>query len=43
MERAGAIGQLFIKTKDVKSSSAWNLKHLGIEFGDNSYIGSPWK
>ena len=42
MERVTGIGGVFIKVKDVKTLAAWYQKHLGIEFGDSSYIGFKW-
>lgn len=38
MERVTGIGGVFLKAKDVKALAAWYQEHLGIEFGDNSYM-----
>lgn len=42
MERVTGIGGVFLKANDVKALAAWYQKHLGIEFGDNSYITFKW-
>ena len=38
MEKVTGIGGIFLKAKDVKTLAVWYQKHLGIEFGDNSYV-----
>ena len=38
MKRVTGLGGLFIKAKDPKALAAWYEKHLGIPFGDNSYV-----
>ena len=42
MEKVTGIGGVFIKAKDVKSLAGWYQKHLGIEFGNNSYVDFKW-
>ncbi len=42
MEKVTGIGGVFIKAKDVTFLAAWYQKHLGIEFGDNSYVDFKW-
>ena len=38
MKRVTGLGGLFIKAKDPKALAVWYEKHLGIPFGDNSYV-----
>lgn len=42
MERVTGIGGVFLKAKDAKALAAWYQNHLGIEFGDNSYMTFKW-
>lgn len=42
MEKVTGIGGVFLKAKDVKTLAAWYQEHLGIEFGDNSYVDFKW-
>jgi predicted enzyme related to lactoylglutathione lyase len=43
MIKVTGIGGVFIKAKDVKALAAWYEKHLGIEFGNNSYVSFKWE
>ncbi len=43
MIKVTGIGGVFIKAKDVKAITAWYEKHLGIEFGSNSYVDFKWE
>ena len=38
MEKVTCIGRAFIKANDVKFINSRYQKHLGIEFGYNSYV-----
>jgi len=42
MQKVTGIGGVFIKTKDPKAMAAWYQAHLGIEFGEGSYITFKW-
>jgi len=42
MEKVTGIGGVFLKAKDVKFLTAWYQKHLGIDFGNNSYVDFKW-
>lgn len=42
MEKVTGIGGIFLKAKDVKSLTGWYQKHLGIDFGNNSYADFKW-
>src|SRR5688572_14145598 len=42
MERVTGIGGIFFKSRDPKALAAWYQKHLGINFGDNSYTSFRW-
>src|SRR5687768_9228250 len=42
MEKVTGIGGVFIKAKDGKALAAWYEQHLGIQFGNNSYIEFKW-
>lgn len=42
MIKVTGIGGVFIKAKDVKALTAWYEKHLGIEFGKESYVDFKW-
>jgi predicted enzyme related to lactoylglutathione lyase len=42
MGKVTGIGGVFIKAKDAKALAAWYEKHLGIAFGENSYISFQW-
>ena len=39
MQMVTGIGGVFLKAKDPKALAAWYQKHLGLEFGENLYIG----
>jgi D-3-phosphoglycerate dehydrogenase len=39
MQRVTGIGGVLIKAKDPKALCEWYEKHLGIEFGKNTYVG----
>jgi predicted enzyme related to lactoylglutathione lyase len=38
MTRVTGLGGVFIKANDPKALCAWYEKHLGIPFGDNTYV-----
>jgi len=38
MEKVTGIGGIFFKAKDPKILAAWYQKHLGIDFGDQTYF-----
>jgi predicted enzyme related to lactoylglutathione lyase len=38
MESVTGIGGIFIRSKDPKSMAAWYKSHLGIDFGDGTYV-----
>lgn len=42
MNRVTGVGGVFIKARDVKFLTGWYQKHLGIEFGNNSYVDFKW-
>lgn len=42
MERVTGVGGVFIKASDPKKMAAWYQQHLGIGFGDNSYVSFRW-
>ena len=42
MQRATGIGGVFLKAKDPKVLAAWYDKHLGLSFGDNTYLTFTW-
>ena len=42
MERVTGIGGVFFKSKDPKALASWYQKHLGINFGDQLYVGFKW-
>lgn len=42
MQKVTGIGGIFFKAKDIKSLAAWYQKHLGIEFGNNTYVDFKW-
>jgi predicted enzyme related to lactoylglutathione lyase len=43
MEKVTGIGGIFLKAKNVKELTVWYQKHLGIDFGDNSYVDFKWE
>jgi len=38
MERVTGIGGVFLKAKDPKKMTAWYDKHLGLNFGESTYL-----
>jgi len=38
MQRATGIGGVFLKAKDPQALAAWYDKHLGLSFGENTYL-----
>lgn len=42
MNKVTGIGGIFIKAKNPKELAAWYEKHLGIEFGGNTWINFEW-
>jgi hypothetical protein len=42
MKRVIDLGGVFIKARDPKALAAWYQRHLGIGFGDNSYVDLPF-
>ncbi|HLK28747.1 MAG TPA: VOC family protein [Puia sp.] len=42
MQKVTGIGGVFIKAQDPKSLAAWYEKHLGVEFGSQTYVGFDW-
>lgn len=42
MQKVTGIGGVFIKSADPKALAAWYDKHLGISFGENSYVSFKW-
>ena len=42
MQRATGIGGVFLKAKDARALAAWYDKHLGLSFGDNTYLTFKW-
>jgi len=42
MEKVTGVGGVFIKANDPKSLAAWYEKHLGVAFGDQSYVDFSW-
>jgi predicted enzyme related to lactoylglutathione lyase len=43
MKRAIGIGGMFFKSKNPKELAAWYEKHLGIQFGGNTYTAFPFQ
>lgn len=43
MKRVTGIGGIFFKAKDVQKLTEWYQKHLGIDFGGNSWWNFKWK
>ena len=43
MKRVTGLGGAFIKAKDPKAMAEWYEKHLGIPFGEGSYVVFPFK
>ena len=41
MERVTGIGGVFLKARDPKALARWYEQHLGIQFGDSSYVSFP--
>lgn len=42
MKRVTGIGGAFFKAKDPKALAAWYEKHLGLNFGGNTYCALHW-
>ena len=42
MQRATGIGGVFLKAKDPKALAAWYDRHLGLSFGENTYLTFKW-
>jgi len=42
MGKVTGIGGVFIKAKDPKAMAAWYEKHLGVDFGGQSYMSFKW-
>jgi predicted enzyme related to lactoylglutathione lyase len=42
MQKVTGIGGVFFKAADPKALAQWYQKHLGIEFGDQSYFSFEW-
>lgn len=43
MKRVTGLGGMFFKAKDPKALAAWYEKHLGINFGGNTYCALNWE
>lgn len=43
MKRAIGIGGIFFKSQNPKELAAWYEKHLGIQFGGNTYTAFPFQ
>ncbi len=43
MQRVTGLGGFFIKSKDPRTLCAWYEKHLGVPFGNNTYVNYVWK
>jgi predicted enzyme related to lactoylglutathione lyase len=42
MQRATGIGGVFLKANNPKALAAWYDKHLGLSFGNNTYLTFTW-
>lgn len=42
MQKVTGIGGIFLKAQDPKALAAWYQQHLGIPFGDNTYVDFSW-
>lgn len=43
MRRAIGLGGAFFKARDPKALAAWYDKHLGLSFGDQTYVTFFWE